>query len=119
MNETTKQSVVEQVNALLRAPSCCAGAKTAAQAWLDARGTAQEAAAAQAMIAELEQDIMPLDGLIAFVSSEAGAKVFGAERAQALLSHAQERKAAGETFCDCPACAAVAAILAQKDAILC
>ena len=49
---------------------------------------------------------MPLDGLNAFAGSETGAQVFGAEKSKGVLAHAQEIKAAGAKYCDCPACAA-------------
>ena len=68
--------------------------------------------------AELEADIMPIDGLISFAGSDMGAKVFGADGAKNILAHAKERKAAGAKYCDCPACAACEALLDQKDKIL-
>ena len=37
------------------------------------------------LIAEVEADIMPVDGLIAFAGSEAGVKVFGEEMAKTYL----------------------------------
>lgn len=118
MNQNEKDYVIEKVNDLINAPSCCADAKEAAQNWLDAIGTDQEAAQAKNLIAELEMDIMPIDGLIAFAESEAGAKVFGEEMAKNVAAHGKEIKAAGAKYCDCPACTAVAAILEKKDAIL-
>ena len=42
MNNQWKNEVMEKVNELLKAPSCCAEAKTAAQNWLDAVGTDKE-----------------------------------------------------------------------------
>ncbi|MCI6466755.1 MAG: molecular chaperone Hsp90 [Faecalicatena sp.] len=118
MSENAKEFVVEKVKELMNAASCCADAKAVAQSWLDALGTENEAEAAKNLIAELEEDIMPIDGLIAFADSEAGAQVFGAEKAKAVASHAKEIKAAGAKYCDCLACAAVEAILEKKEAIL-
>ena len=69
-------------------------------------------------IAELEADIMPIDGLIAFAESDAGAQVFGADVAKNVAAHAKEIKAAGAKYCDCPACAAAEAILEKKDMML-
>ena len=46
-----------------------------------------------------------------------GAKVFG-DAAKGVLAHAEEIKAAGAKYCDCPACAACEAILAKKEEIL-
>ena len=95
----------------------CRG-KAAGQAWLDAAGTDQEAEKTKALIAELEEDIISIDGLIAFAGSKGGAKVFGEEKAKEVEAHAKEIKAAGAKYCDCPACSAVAAILEKKDEML-
>ena len=78
---------------LLAAPSACKEVKEAAQNYLDAAGKEGEAAAAKAYVAELEADIMPIDGLISFAGSDMGAKVFGADGAKNILAHAKERKA--------------------------
>lgn len=118
MSKSGKEIVVEKVKELLQASSCCAEAKEAARNWLDAIGTEKEAEAAKALIAELEEDIMSIDDLIAFAASETGVKVFGAEKAKSVLAHAEAVKAAGGKYCDCPACAAVEAILEEKDEIL-
>ena len=66
-------------------------------------------------IAELEANIVTVDGLISFAQSEAGASVFGADNAKNIAAHAREIKAAGAKYCDCPACAAVEAILEKKE----
>lgn len=103
---------------MMNASSCCAEAKEAAKNWLDAVGTDKESEAAKNLIAELEEDIMPIDGLIAFAGAEAGAQVFGEEMAKNVLAHAEEIKASGAKYCDCEACAACEAILEKKDEIL-
>jgi hypothetical protein len=110
--------VTEKTHALMAAPSCCAEAKAAAQAWLDAVGTDREQAETKQYLAELAEDITPIDGLIAFASSEAGIAHFGAEAANGLLTHARQIKAQGAEFCDCPACAAALAILSKKAELL-
>lgn len=46
-----------------------------------------------------------------------GAKIFG-DSAKGVADHGREIKAAGAKYCDCPACAAVEAILAKKDEML-
>ena len=43
MTETTRESLKKAASDLLNAPSACAEAKTAAQNWLDAAGTDEEA----------------------------------------------------------------------------
>lgn len=118
MNAQTLAYVKGKTNALIAAPSCSAEAKAAANAWLAAAGTPEEAAETKKYIAELEEDIMPIDGLIAFAESDAGAKVFGAQMAAKVAQHAKDLKAKDAAFCDCPACTAVADILAKKDEML-
>ena len=118
MEQSVREYVSEKVKELMSAPSCCAEAKTACENWLKAAGTDQEAEQTKKLIAELEMDIMPVDGLIAFAGSEAGAKVFGAEKAKQIEAHRKEIKAAGAKYCDCPACAAAEAILEKKDQML-
>lgn len=106
--------VMEKTQDLIHSPSCCKEAKDAAQAWLAAVGTEQEAEATKAYIAELEADIIPIDGLISFLNSEHAAELFGEEKAKLMEAHGREIKAAGAKYCDCPACTAVAAILEKK-----
>ena len=95
MTQETLDFVKEKTVALIAAHSCSAEAKAAAEKWLAAVGTAKEAEVTKAYIAELEADIMPIDGLIGFAGSEAGVGVFGAELAKNILAHAKEIKAAG------------------------
>lgn len=110
--------VQEKTHDLMNAASCYAGLKEAAQAWLDAVGTDKEAEMTKKYIEELEADIMPVDGLIAFAESEAGAQVFGPEKTKEVEAHGKEIKAAGAKYCDCPACAAAEAILSRKEQML-
>ena len=98
---------VEKTHELIGAPTCSSETKAAAEAWLNAVGTEQEAEETKKYIDELEADIMPIDNLISFAGSEAGAALFGADTAANIAVHAKEIKAAGAKFCDCPACAAV------------
>ena len=118
MNTVTLNYVTEKTQELIAAPSCSAEAKEAAQRWLNAAGTDKEAEETKKYIEELEADIMPIDNLIAFAGSEAGAGYFGAELAKNITAHAEEIKLAGAEYCDCPACAAVAEILARKKELL-
>lgn len=115
---TMGKTIQELTADLLAAPSACKEIKEAAQNYLDAVGKEGEAEAAKAYVAELEADIMPIDGLIAFAESDMGVKVFGTDGAKNVLIHAKERKEAGEKYCDCPACAACEALLNKKDEIL-
>jgi hypothetical protein len=118
MDKDVLNYVVEKTNELISAPSCSSEAKEAAQNWLAAIGTDREAAETKKYIDELEADILPIDSLIGFAGSDAGIQVFGADTAKHITAHAIEIKSAGEKYCDCPACAAVAAILNKKDDLL-
>lgn len=118
MNQDGKDYVAQKAKELLSARSSCPEAKAAAQNWLDAMGTDREAEQTRNLIAELEMDIMSIDGLIAFTESATGVRIFGEERIKKMEAHARELKEAGAKYCDCPACTAVAAILEKKDELL-
>lgn len=118
MDKQVRQYVIEKTHALLAAPTCSSETKAAAQKWLDAVGTGAEAAETARYMAELEADIMPIDTLIGFAQSEEGKGYFGADTAAGIVAHAQEIKAAGARYCDCPACAIVAEILEKKSELM-
>ncbi len=118
MKKETLDYVVKKTEELIHAATCSEETKTAAQAWLEAVGTEKEAEQTKIYIRELEADIMPIDNLIGFAGSDAGAKYFGEDVAKGIVAHAQEIKDAGAKYCDCPACKAVAAILEKKDELL-
>lgn len=119
MTTETRNYVTEKTKELMAAFSCGKEAKEAAQAWLDAAGTDREKEETAKYVAELEADIMPLEQLIAFARTEAGAGVFGGtEAAEGVAKHGEELKAAGKKYCDCPACAAAEAILEKKEEML-
>lgn len=117
MEKDVLDYVIEKTQELISALTCSAETKAAAQAWLDTVGTDRQADETKKYIAKLEVDIMPIDNLIGFVSSEAGSAYFGEETAKNIAAHAEQLKAAGAKYCDCPACLAVAAILVKKDAL--
>lgn len=118
MNQSVREYAAERTKELMEAASCSAEAKAAARAWLEALGTDREEEETKKYLAELEADIVPVDGLIAFAESEGGKQVFGEEKAAQLAAHGREIKAAGEKYCDCPACAAARKILEKKDELL-
>lgn len=115
MKKDVLDFVVEKTRELIDSPTCSSETRDAANTWLDSVGTEAETEETKKYIAELEEDIMPIDTLIGFAESEAGAQVFGADKAKDVAAHAREIKAEGAEYCDCPACAAVAAILEKKD----
>ena len=73
MKKEVLDFVVEKTKELIDAPTCSQEAREAAKAWLDAVGTDKEQEETKKYIAELEEDIVTVDGLIAFAESEAGA----------------------------------------------
>jgi len=118
MTKELKDYLIEKTHDLINAPSCSKEAKDAAQKWLDAVGTENEKVQTKKYIEELEEDIMPIDGLIGFLSSEASIQLFGADTADKMLKHAKELKASNAQYCDCPACSAAAAILEKKSLLI-
>lgn len=118
MGKEVLDFVVAKTHELMDAPTCSSETKAAAQSWLDAVGTENEAAETKKYVDELEADIMPIDVLISFAESDAGSQVFGADTAKHVAVHAKEIKSAGAKYCDCPACAVVAEILDKKDDLL-
>ena len=115
MKKDVLDFVVEKTRELIDSPTCSSETRDAANTWLDSVGTEAETEETKKYIAELEEDIMPIDTLIGFAESEAGAQVFGADKAKDVAAHAREIKEEGAEYCDCPACAAAAAILEKKD----
>ena len=118
MEKTVLDFTVEKTKELMNAPTCAKELKESAQAWLDAIGTEKQADETKKYIAELEDNIMTVDGLIGFVESDAGIKHFGAETAANIAAHGKEIKANGAKYCDCPACAIAEAILDKKEELL-
>lgn len=100
-----KQTLIETIKAMAAAPSCCPELKAAVQAYFDAVGTADEKIAAQNLLAEIEEDITPIDNLVSFAHSDIPVQLFGVEGAKKFAAHADELKASGAKYCDCGACA--------------
>ena len=113
-----KQTLIEKIKAMAAAPSCCAPLKAAVKNYLDAVGTADEKIAAQSLIAEIEADITTVDKLVPFAHSERAKEIFGEDGAKNFAAHADELKASGAKYCDCPACTPAAEILDNKELLL-
>lgn len=118
MEKQISEFLIQKTNELINSGSVCKEAKEAAEKWLKAVGTDAEKDETVRYLKELEDDIEPIDDLIAFLHTPLAAKYLGEERAKTFLVHAEQRKVAGEKYCDCPACSAVYAILCKKDDIL-
>ena len=54
---------------------------------LAAEGTDEEKAVTEAYLQELSEDVLSVDALIGFASSEKGAEVFGAEQAKSMVEN--------------------------------
>ena len=118
MKKVTLDSIVKKTHELINAPTCSAETKESAERWLNAVGTDNEKEETIRYIAELEADIMPIDNLINFASSEKGKEYFGADNASSIEKHAIQIKANGAKYCDCPACLIVSDILDRKNEML-
>ena len=112
-----KQTLIEKAKAMAAAPSCCPKLVATVQIYLDAVGTDKEKVAAQKLIAEIEEDITPIDALVAFAHSERAKEIFGAGQKN-FAAHADELKASGAKYCDCGACAPALEILQNKSILL-
>ncbi len=110
--KTIRDNLIAKTKELVES-NACAELKAAAQAYLDTVDDGKaNSAAADAYVAALEASIVSADELAAFAGSDAGKQVFG-DKAESVVAHAAELKAAGK-HCDCPACTLAAEILDKK-----
>lgn len=109
--------ITEKSKELQQASTCCEEVKQAVERWLKAVGTEHEEVETKHYFHVLEENIVGIDELIALASSQQGIQYFGAETAANIKKHGEEIKAAGALYCDCPACAAVEAILEKKEEV--
>ena len=110
--KTLRDNLIAKTKELVES-NACAELKAAAQAYLDTVDDGKaNSAAADAYVAALEASIVSADELAAFAGSDAGKQVFG-DKAESVVAHAAELKAAGK-HCDCPACTLAAEILDKK-----
>ena len=114
-----KQELIETTKKLIAAPSCCQELKAVAQAWLNAVGTAGENAAAEALVAELKEDVCTIDEVIPFFESSLAVQYFGEEKAKELAALAHKVEADGGKWCFCDACAAGAKLLENAKDFAC
>ena len=106
-----KADIIQQVKNLIAAPSCYAGLKEKAEAYL----VAQNPETAAALVNELKADVQSIDEVLPFFGSEAAKKFFGPEVAEQLLQKAKEVKANGGDTCFCEACTVGKSILDHKE----
>ncbi len=98
---------IKLANDVLAAPSACPEFKAAANAYIASPDDEKWAA----LVAEAKEDINPIEGTIAFFSGDIAKRIFGEEVAAEKLAHAEEIKAQGAIYCDCPGCTAAKAII--------
>ncbi len=113
----TKNELIDLIQKMENAPSCCKELKAAGKAYLDAVGSDKEQEAARAFWEELREDVCSIDAFIEFTASEKGAKIFGKEASEKMHSAAQEAKGKGIRYCICDACTAGGKILDDPSAL--
>lgn len=64
-------------------------------------------------VAKLKESISTFTENIEFFGSKAGEEAVGKEAAEQIRKHAEEMKAQGKTYCDCPACTKAREILKE------
>lgn len=113
-----KRTLIEKVKAMAASRTCCPELKRAVHSYLIALGKPSEKIAAKNLIAEIEEDLVPIDELLTFARSAHAIQILGKEGTRKLLVHANELKASGAKYCDCPACTPAAEILQYKELLL-
>ena len=83
-----KQTLNDKLKQLAAAYSCCPELKAAVKVYFDAAGTADEKSATQNLLAEIEEDITPIDNLVAFAHSQRAVEIFGADGQKKFAAHA-------------------------------
>ncbi len=110
-----RDRMIEKTKALIAVEHTYAPLKEAAQAWLDTVNDGKaNAEATKKYIAALEEGLMTIDDVLAFIASPASKEVFGDKHGE-MQAHAQALKESGAAYCDCAACALVQEILAHKE----
>lgn len=113
-----KKELASLCGELISNPPCCPELKAAGRKWLDSIGTEDERAAAEALLAELKEDVCTIDDTIGFFSSDFAKEHFGEENTANMLKDAIAAKEAGAKWCTCPACQRGAALLEASDVLL-
>ena len=110
-----RSRLADKTRQLIAQPQTRPELKEAAQAWLDTMEDGQaNQTATRAYIEAMKANISTIDEAIAFMSSDTAKKMFGDKQPE-MLKADQARKAAGEKFCGCSACALVEEILKEQE----
>jgi hypothetical protein len=103
----------QKVEELLAAGPSSQQTREACQAWKDAIAAGEDQrTATNALLDALDEHHTTVDELAAFAAG-AAKDIMGEEAAAGMLAHAQELKAQGVKYCDCPACTAAHELLAK------
>ena len=113
----THEELKVKVQALADAASSNETVKAFANEWLGAEGTDKQAGLTKELPTVVKENIALIDETIDFMGSSTAAELFGKEAAHAMLKHAEEIKAQGAEFCDCPGCIACKDIIDHLDEI--
>ncbi len=113
MTVETREFLKENTNALVNAPSCSEEAKAAGEKMLSALGTDAEDEGLKVFVSELQEDVQPLESVLAWAQSADGISILGEDYAKSFAKGLEESKAKGGKYCICPACTAGGKILAR------
>ena len=113
----TKSEVQGLVRETMMAPSVSPEAKAACADYLAAIGTEEEKAKAEALVAELKEDVGDIDGCIDFLGTDIAKQIYG-DALDGVLAGAKAEKAAGGKYCVCPACQAGSKVVENAEALL-
>lgn len=106
-----EQKTVDKMKELLSG-HCWEPMKEAAQEWVDAVGTEAEDLAKEKLLPFLKGSVATVDEMLETFSAADAKEKFG-DMADEILKHAEELKAQGKKFCDCPACTKAKEILSD------
>ncbi len=109
MNKENLQQAMEKSRELLKSDMACKDARQAAEQWL---ANPEDAAETEEYVKELQEDIEPMEDVIAFAKSSKAIELIGQQEAASLLAHCRKQLEAGVKNCDCPACTLAAEIVA-------
>ena len=105
-----KDIIISKTKELISAPSVFPELKQLAEDYLNAVGKADENEKFDKYIEYLKGSVSSIDACIGFLASDMGKQIYGDKRDEA-LKFAEDKKAAGEKVCTCPACQAGDVIL--------
>ena len=107
--------IADKVRKLIEAEYCYDDLAILAEEWLESMDTPLFNEKTKQLIAELKEDIMPIDELIHYCETYRSDWFASKEEADDLLNHAQGIKKSGGLYCDCEACTLAQEILKSLD----